>query len=180
MGWLWRFLMWFVILGITAMLAVAVLIPRVAGATPYVVLTGSMTPSMPPGTMVVAKPVDARSLGIGSVITYQLRSGQPTVVTHRIVAMSNTPDGRPIFRTKGDANDVPDKKWVRPVQIKGERWYAVPYLGYATTLITSGQRHIALIVIVAGLIGYAASMFIAAGRDRFRDHSSSMAKGESP
>lgn len=167
MGWVGRVVAWVVILGIGAVIMTAVLIPRVAGATPYVVLTGSMRPAMPPGTMVVVRPVPAERLGIGDVITYQLKSGEPTVVTHRIVAMGDV-HGKPIFRTRGDANDDPDPAWVRPVQLRGEKWYAVPYLGYVTSAITAEQRHVALIGIVTLLFGYAAFMVGSAARDRLR------------
>ena len=53
-GWLARTAAWFVILGIGAVVTVAVLVPRIGGGTPYVVLTGSMRPHMPPGTLVVS------------------------------------------------------------------------------------------------------------------------------
>jgi len=166
MSWVGRIAAWLVILGISAILAIAVLIPRIAGATPYVVLTGSMRPGMPPGTLVVVKPVNAADIGVGSVITYQLKSGQPDVVTHRVVAMGFDGKGRRLFHTQGDANDSPDATWVRPVQIRGERWYAVPNLGYVTNLISGAQRRVALVVVVTFLLGYAAVMFTGAIRDR--------------
>jgi signal peptidase len=165
-GWLTQVAAWFVVGGVVLMLAVAVLVPRIAGATPYTILTGSMKPGMPPGTLVVVKPVDASAIGVGDVITYQLTSGEPAVVTHRIVAQGYDLKGDRIFRTQGDANDIPDEKPVRPVQIKGERWYAVPYLGYVSNLITSRQRQAAISIIVTGLFAYAAAMFVGAARDR--------------
>jgi signal peptidase len=168
MPWVGRVAAWLVILGISAILAIAVLIPRVAGATPYVVLTGSMRPGMPPGTLVVVKPVKAADVGVGSVVTYQLKSGQPDVVTHRVVAMGFDGNGRRLFHTQGDANDAPDAAWVRPVQIRGERWYAVPYVGYVTSWISGQQRRFALAAVVTILLGYAAAMFIGAHRDRRR------------
>ena len=73
-------------------LGAAVLVPRLAGATPYTVLTGSMSPAYPPGTMIVTRPHG--SVGLGSVITFQLVSGKPEVVTHRVVAIARHPDGR--------------------------------------------------------------------------------------
>lgn len=179
MGWVGRVLAWLVILGIGAIVTIAVLIPRIAGATPYVVLTGSMRPTMPPGTMVVVKPVKSRDVGIGDVVTYQLRSGDPTVVTHRVVAMGSH-KGEPIFRTQGDANNVADKEWVRQVQIRGVAWYAVPYLGYVTSAITGEQRRIALIGLVTFLLGYAGYMFVSAGRDRANRRRLDTEKGVSP
>jgi signal peptidase len=175
-SWVGRIAAWLVILGISAILAIAVLIPRIAGATPYVVLTGSMQPRMPPGTLVVVRPVKPADIGIGSVVTYQLKSGKPAVVTHRVVAMGFDGKGRRLFHTQGDANNAPDAKWVRPVQIRGERWYWVRYLGYVTTYITGGQRHIALVATVTFLLGYAAVMFYKAIRDR-RQSTSATVKG---
>jgi signal peptidase len=159
---------WSVILLATAVLAIAVLVPRMAGATPYVILTGSMEPQMPPGTLVVVRSVDPGAITTGSVITYQLESGNPTVVTHRVRSVGLDAAGEWRFVTQGDANNDPDPRQVMPVQIKGERWYYVPYLGYVTSVTTGQQHQIALVVVVVGLLGYAAAMFLAAVRDRRR------------
>lgn len=167
-GWFGQLLSWLVILGIGAVVTVSVLIPRVAGATPYTILTGSMRPQMPPGTMVVVKPEPADRIGIGDVVTYQLKSGEPTVVTHRVVSVGINGKGERIFTTQGDANDVADEAPVRPVQIKGVRWYFIPYLGYLTSQITGSQRQIILYGVVSVLFLYAAYMFTSDIRDRRR------------
>jgi signal peptidase len=159
---------WLVILFVSAVVTIAVLVPRLAGATPYVVLTGSMEPQMPPGTLVVVKPVAADEITTGTVLTYQIESGKPTVVTHRVSSVGVDAKGKLRFGTKGDANKEPDAGLVMPVQIKGERWYYVPYLGYATSVITGEQRQIGMVTVVVGLLGYAGVMFIGAERDRRR------------
>ncbi len=48
LGWAGQVFAWLVILAMVSLLAVAVVIPRLGGATPYTVLTGSMQPGMPP------------------------------------------------------------------------------------------------------------------------------------
>lgn len=159
---------WLVILAVSAVLAVAVAIPRIAGATPYTVLTSSMEPDLPPGTLVVVKPVDGEEVAIGDVITYQLESGESAVVTHRVVAKGVNGAGRIGFRTQGDANSTPDRDGVRPVQIKGEVWYSVPYLGYVNNLLTGQQRQLAVYAAAFGLLGYALLSFVGAARDRRR------------
>lgn len=159
---------WSVILVVAAVLAVAVLIPRLGGATPYTILTGSMTPGMPPGTLVVVKPVPMDQIGVGTVITYQLHSGEPTVVTHRVVAVGvNALDER-VFTTQGDANEAADPAPVRPVQVRGERWYAVPKLGYLNTWLNGDQRQLAVYVVAGGLGMYALWMFGSSFVDRRR------------
>jgi signal peptidase len=159
---------WLVILFVSAVVTIAVLVPRLAGATPYVVLTGSMEPQMPPGTLVVVKPVAADEITTGTVLTYQLESGKPTVVTHRVSSVGVDGKGELRFGSKGDANKDPDGHQVMPVQIKGERWYYVPYLGYVTSVITGEQRQIGLATVVVGLFGYAGAMSVGAARDRRR------------
>ncbi|GAA3542101.1 signal peptidase I [Nocardioides daeguensis] len=170
-GWLGRVAAWLVILGVCAVLSVTVLIPRLAGATPYTVLTSSMTPDLPPGTLVVVRPQPASEIGLGDIITFQLESGKAPVATHRVVAVSNTPDGEPIFRTQGDANDAPDQAWVRPVQIKGRAWYVVPYLGHLNNLLTGRQRQMGVYLVAGALSAYAAYMFASAllGRSRRKE-----------
>jgi signal peptidase len=164
-------LAWLLTLALSAVLAVAVVVPRLGQGVPYVIETGSMRPGLPPGTLVVVRPADTVRLAVGTVITYQLRSGEPEVVTHRIVAQGVDATGQVRFRTQGDANNAADAGWVRPVQIKGERWYAVPLIGYVTSVVTEGQRHTLLLAIVAVLLCYAAAMVIGDLRDRRRSGS---------
>ena len=141
-GWLGHLLGFAVVLGVTALLAVGVVVPRVTGATPYTILTSSMEPDLPPGTLVISRPVDPDEIGIGDVITYQLRSGEPAVVTHRVVSVGFTTAGDYVFVTQGDANARPDEEPVRAVQVRGEAWYAVPYVGRVTSLIDNDDRRL--------------------------------------
>lgn len=165
---LWRVLVWFVLLGLVLVMLAAVVVPRIAGATPYSILTGSMRPHYPPGTLVVIKPADMSSISTGDVITYQLKSGDPTVVTHRVVKQGFNATGDQFVRTQGDANNVADALPVQAVQIKGKLWYAVPYLGYVNNYVTSKERNIVMIASVSFLLLYAAYMFTSAARERWR------------
>lgn len=166
-GWVAQVVSWVIILGVVAVLLVALVIPRSAGATPYAVLTGSMRPDYPPGALVVIRPVSEAEINEGDVITYQLESGKATVVTHRVVRHSTNLKGEVLFNTQGDANEVADAKPVKPVQIKGKLWYSVPYLGYANTVITGKERDIILTIVVSLLLCYSAYMFTsAAGKKR--------------
>ncbi|MGA8845348.1 MAG: signal peptidase I [Nocardioides sp.] len=167
--WAARVLAWLMILVSLAALAAGVVVPRLGGATPYEILTGSMQPGLPPGTLVVMKPIEGPGdIGVGSVVTYQLRSGESTVVTHRVQEVRQTLSGDVTYITQGDANDVVDELPVRPEQIRGTLWYAVPQLGRVNQLINGDQRQTLIYLLVAGLGGYALSMFATALRDRGR------------
>lgn len=167
-SWIVAVLSWTVILAVAAVLLAAVLVPRLGGATPYTVLTSSMSPGLPPGTLVVIRPVPVEDIAVGSVITYQLESGKPTVVTHRVVGAAVDLRGERRFVTQGDANTVSDELAVMPVQIKGELWYAVPYLGQVNNILTGRERQVVVYVVAALLLGYAAFMGTSAARDRLR------------
>ena len=157
-----------VLLAAVFVLAAAVVVPRVAGATPYTILTGSMSPAYPPGTLVVAQPTDPADIALGAVITYQITSGQPALATHRVVAIARHPDGGVRFQTKGDANNGPDVAWVRPEQVRGVLWYAVPGLGRAGALLTGEQRERGVQAVAVLLLGYAGVSFFRSARQRAR------------
>lgn len=168
LGFIGQVAAWLVILALAAVLAVAVLVPRLGDATPYTVLTGSMEPTYPPGTLVVVKSVDPEEIHAGEVVTFQLESGESAVATHRVVEVSHELDGDVLFRTKGDANDAVDAEPVRPAQLKGRVWYSVPYLGHANDVLTGSQRQIAVYAAASLLMGYAAFMFTGSLRERSR------------
>lgn len=164
--WCRRLALWLVAGTILAALVLGLGLPRLTGATPYVVLTGSMTPELAPGTLVVVRPSEPSDIEVGSVLTYQLRSGEPEVVTHRVVAVRTDLDGHLEWQTRGDANNVPDAAWVREAQVRGTVWYAVPYLGRVTTWLTPAERQM-LANAFALLLGvYAALMFVESVRRR--------------
>lgn len=151
--------------------ALVVLIPAISGATPMTILTQSMEPTYPAGTLIIVKPIEADSIAIGDPLTYQIESGKPDVVTHRVVSIE-TIDGERRFITKGDNNAVADPKPVLPVQVRGTVWYAVPYVGYANTLINGENRAWIVPVAALALFAYAgwmlASGILQAARRRRR------------
>lgn len=153
-GLLVKIVSWAVLVGATVLIVGFVLVPRLTGSTPYTVLTGSMIPSMPPGTTVVVKPLPFDEIQVGDVITYQLNSGEPEVVTHRVVGIDVTEDGLRL-ETKGDNNAAPDPSLVREEQVRGKVWYWLPVVGYFSSSITNDARGGIAKVLGVGLLGYA-------------------------
>lgn len=169
LGWCRRLASWLVVGACLLALTVGVLVPRVSGATPYTVLTGSMSPHLPPGTLVVVRPAEPGEIATGSVITYQLESGRPEVVTHRVVGVRTDLTGEVEWQTRGDANGAPDPVWVREAQVRGQVWYAVPWLGHVGRWLSGTQRDLAIQVVALLLLAYSAAMFLAAARRQRRD-----------
>ena len=159
------------VLGLVLLLAaVLIFIPAAAGATPLTVLTSSMEPHLPPGTFIVVRPTPVDEIHIGSVVTYQIESGKPEVITHRVVEIRSESNGARTFITKGDNNDDPDPKPVIPEQVKGTLWYSVPLVGYIATAVNGQSRTWLVPVAGVGLLIYAAVMVVSAlvGRARKR------------
>ena len=79
------------------------------GYRPLVVLSGSMEPYMPTGSLVITKSVNPATIGLGDVITFRLESSsfQADLATHRVVAVERGPGGLS-FVTQGDANPAHD------------------------------------------------------------------------
>ena len=158
---------WAVLTGLVALLLAAVLVPRAVGADAYTVLSASMQPTLDPGSLVIVRPTETEDIGVGSVITFQLRPGEPEVVTHRVVAQGLDEQDRPVFHTEGDANSIPDATWVRPEQVRGTVWYALPYVGYLSPLLPADVRELLVALIGAALLAYGAAMFLSTARERW-------------
>jgi signal peptidase len=121
-----------------AIIAATFVVPRAFGVMPYIVLSGSMEPSIPTGSVAFINQRD-RDVEIGDVVTFRLgeeasietgtgnfaSAEQGTLVTHRIV--NRTENGT--YITKGDANEVEDMVELVPSQIVGTYIFNIPKLG---------------------------------------------------
>ena len=117
----------------------AVVLPRLLGAVPLVVLTGSMVPAFGPGDLVISQPVDPESLAVGDVITYQPESDNPALITHRVKALAYGSSGLANVITRGDANSADDAA-VLPGQVVGKYLYHIPLIGYLTVVIPTEYK----------------------------------------
>ncbi|ROS54760.1 signal peptidase I [Frigoribacterium sp. PhB24] len=134
---------------------VLVVVPKAAGATPLTVLTGSMEPRLPPGTLIVVKPTPVGGIHLGDVVTYQIESGRPEVISHRVIEIVSSSDGRTAFVTKGDDNSEPDEALVLPEQVRGTLWYSVPWLGFVNQVVNGDARSWIVPLLAIALLGYA-------------------------
>jgi len=144
---------WFLLAAVIAGALALIIVPKATGARPLTVLSGSMTGTYDIGDVVIVKPVDTEQLAVGDVITFQPTSDDPTLTTHRIVAMSFGSEGQQ-FVTQGDANNAADLSPIKPEQVQGKVWYSVPLVGYASVWMASGWMRTATDVIAIGLLLY--------------------------
>jgi signal peptidase len=121
----------FIALMAIAIIAASPLLPTKGWASFYVVVSGSMEPSIPTGSLILVRQTDTRNLAEGRVIAFTSPSDPNKIITHRIDSVSRQPGGSVAYRTKGDNNNAPDNWTVLPEQIKGAYAFHVPYIGYA-------------------------------------------------
>ncbi len=156
--------------GVVLLLVVTALVvlPRVTHGAALTVLSGSMRPALPVGSVVIERPVDTADLQVGDIATYQQAPGRGVYITHRIAAIDRT--ANPVmFTFKGDANRVADALPVPATAIRGKVWFDVPYLGWLRR--GSGPANLrsgALLLGVLGLGTYSVCQLVGGFRDRKR------------
>jgi signal peptidase I len=113
--------------------------------------TGSMRPSMPPGTLVLVHGVPDSSLKVGDVITYISPIDPQLTITHRIIKKELIAGAIPGFVTRGDASRQSDPPIVAG-RVVGKVVAHIPNLGY---WLVDLQKPIVILPII-----YVASLFI--------------------
>lgn len=93
------------------------------------VASGSMSPTLVRGDLVVIQHEPWSRLEVGDIIAYT-STCLPSPVIHRIVAVHASPSGTPTYQTKGDANAAPDKCPVPYSAVLGEVVLTVPAAGF--------------------------------------------------
>jgi len=136
-------------------LAALMLVPGLFGYQRYVITGGSMTGSIDRGSVVFDRIVPVEQLKVGDVITYTPPPSAPVEgrVTHRIAWIGRGADGRPAFRTKGDANAKADPwKFELGRRTQAVVAFHVPYVGYALSALSVRWVRILAIGVPALLI----------------------------
>ncbi|HEU5006133.1 MAG TPA: signal peptidase I [Jatrophihabitantaceae bacterium] len=150
--WTYRIVASAVLALVLAAVTVLVIIPRATHGTALTVLTGSMTPGIPVGSVVIDRPVDPGTLKVGDVATYQKAPGVDEYITHRIVKI-DTSTQPATFTFKGDANRGPDITPVPAGAIRGKVWFHVPYLGTWRDSISGPMGRVLVIAVVVLMLG---------------------------
>ncbi len=115
----------------------------------FIVGGGSMEPSIPIGSLVIATPTDPMTVGVGDVVT--IRADNGIVVTHRITRVVDLPEGR-FFEMKGDANESADGGLVPARAIVGTADLSVPFGGYAQHFLSTAPGVIAALSLLGVLL----------------------------
>jgi len=129
---------------ILVLVCLAMIIPNIIQLHPsligadecYIILGGSMQPTLRMGDLVFTKKVDPSEIDIGDIVTVRTDSG---VYTHRVLEKVESGESV-LFKLKGDANKDPDSSYVSCSEVIGKTVFSLP-TGYVYT-----KRGYALIV----------------------------------
>ena len=130
-------------------LAGILILKLVYGMEMKAVLTGSMEPELPVGSLLMISPVPYEEIQIGDDITF-VRDESLTLVTHRVIKKD---DETRHITTQGIANNTPDNP-TRYDNIVGKVVYHIPYLGYLAIWTSTLQGKIIAGIIIAALVAF--------------------------
>lgn len=115
----------------------------------FVIQSGSMAPAIPVGAAVVVSADVPDGLAVGDVVT--LRTGNQTVVTHRVIRVAEL-RGVPHIETKGDASATADPVLVPESSVIGRVEISVPLAGYLIAYLTTPLGIISVLLVVGTLL----------------------------
>ncbi len=115
---------------ITVMLVAVVIVWFSVGVFPFqpwVVGSGSMTPVLRTGDVVIVDKVSADAIKVGDIVEYR-EAGHSDIV-HRVISIEQTGQAKS-FITKGDANTLPDANPVMAANVIGKVVFTIPKVGW--------------------------------------------------
>jgi signal peptidase len=117
------------------------------------VVTGSMQPTIPIGSLVVTESLPAGQLQVGDIMVFPNPNDTKLTIVHRIVWLSHDQSGDVLVKTKGDYNALPDQ-WTLKRAANADADKVIEILpgagtaaGYLQTIGFAG-----LVLLIAGVI----------------------------
>lgn len=124
-------------------------LPRIMGGQIYTVISGSMEPSIPVGSLIYVEKAAPEEIEAGAVIAFYGGHDSNAVITHRVVE-NHTVMGE--FITKGDANPENDINPIPYNKLVGLVAWSLPKLGIAAQLLTETSGKLAAGSLIAGAV----------------------------
>ncbi|GAC1324019.1 MAG: hypothetical protein NVSMB13_04780 [Mycobacteriales bacterium] len=136
---------------VSALLLLA--LPRLAGWHTYTVLSGSMSPALHTGDVVMDEPLSPQQLQVGDIVTY--RASGARLITHRVQSLTISADTVAVV-TKGDANNAVERWTVPAGGTVGRVRFHVAAIGFP--LRAAGTTYGVLLLLVLPVLLIAASL----------------------
>lgn len=169
-------LFWAAVAAVVALALLVFVIPQAKAGAGLTVLTGSMQPAINPGDVVAVRGIKPHevcdTLGVGDIVTFMPNEDDPTLVTHRVIAINRGSDAAGpgsigedmkyeycTVQTKGDDNNVVDEP-VPSRAVKGVHMYTVPKVGHVLNATQNVASMRAVSIAVAVVLFAVAGAFL--------------------
>ena len=128
-------------------------LPGILGYHTYHVLSGSMEPKMPVGSLIYVQESAPEDVEKEDIIAFYSSLEDSGIITHRVVE-NNIVSGT--FETKGDANEKADPMSVSYDNYIGKVVFTIPWMGKVLTCMTSlyGKVAAACIVLLGAVLNF--------------------------
>ena len=120
-------------------------IPDFFGYKSFVIVSGSMEPTIMTGEAILVKEVSENEIKINDIISF---SQEGTIVTHRITEMIEE-NGVKKYKTKGDNNNAEDKEKITYEKIEGKYQFKIRQFGVIVEIL---KNKITLILLILTII----------------------------
>ena len=151
-----------VLLTVLILACIPLTLPKALGFQMYTVISGSMEPAIPTGSLVYVRYEEPDTIVKDDVIAFYSNNADGSIITHRVV--SNSP-AMGQFITKGDANEEKDMNPIPYNNYIGKVKLSVPVVGGIAQAATGTAGKIA----AASMIGLAVILEIVAAMLDRRD-----------
>ncbi|QRG68107.1 signal peptidase I [Brevibacillus choshinensis] len=109
------------------------------------VLTGSMSPTIDAGDMVIVSRYIGKVPQTGDIVTYWKDDQSRSLITHRVIMRLENG----YLQTKGDANHEADGGWTDPNRLVGQVVYTIPYAAALQQLL---KEPLMMLLILSGFL----------------------------
>ena len=130
-----------VLLTLLILICIPFTAPKAFGLSIYEVITDSMTPEFPVGSVIYVETEEPENIKVDDVITFSIGTDTSQVMTHRVVAID---DENQTFTTKGDANKDVDVSPVAFQRLLGKPVYCIGHMGVLVQLFESTEGRVLL------------------------------------
>jgi signal peptidase I len=140
--------------GAATVLVLTLFVPHALGGSSFTVMSGSMTPTLRVGDVVVDERISPADAKVGDVVTFRDPEGSHKLITHRVRRLRISRDGTVSFVTKGD-NSNAVQHWTVPASGSiGLVRLRIPMLGYAVWWTRQPLGRLVFVIIPALLLAF--------------------------
>lgn len=134
-----------VLLALLILICIPFTVPKAFGLSIYEVITDSMTPDYPVGSVIYVETEQPENIKVDDVITFSIGTDTSQVMTHRVVAIDYE---NQTFTTKGDANKDVDVSPVAFQRLLGKPVYCIGHMGALVQLFEYTEGRVLLGVLL--------------------------------